>query len=200
MATSDVNRLMDNLRVRLPGAVDDALRLEIFNTLNDFFQDTNIWYEDIDLSVTTDTKMYDIAPSSPASIVRLLGLVDQYERPITGFMDVPGELILRDTPSAATTYTARVTLTVNDPVDRENYPIFPMWVLNKYQNDIIDGVLGRMMSQIAKPYSNPKMAAEHKRAFRSAIGFAREEANRRNVYRGQRWQFPQGFSRRKTFR
>lgn len=200
MAVADINRLMDNLRIRLPGALDDVLRMEAFNALNDFFQDSNIWYEDIDFLTITDTQNYLLTPSSPASIVRLMGVVDQNEQPISGFMDTLGELVLQDKPIGGYTYTARVSLTVNDPLDREGYPVFPMWVLNKYQNDIIDGVLGRMMSQAAKPYSNPQLAIFHTRKFSAAIAFARVEANRHNIYRGQRWQFPQGFSRRKASR
>lgn len=199
MASLEVNRLMDNLRIQLPGAIDDVLRLEVFNTLNDFFQDTNIWFEDIDFDVVANQQVYELISSGPSAIVRLLAVVDDAERYITAFMDTPGEIQLRDSPTTPATYTARVALTINDPLDREGNPVFPMWVLNKYQNDIIDGVLGRMMAQPAKPYSNAQLAVLHARKFAAAIGFARKETNRRNVYRGQRWQFPQGFNRRKAF-
>ena len=184
----------------MPGAIDDAVRLEVFNALNDFFQDTNIWYEDIDIDVVAGQQTYDLISSGLSSIVRLLGVVDAAERPVTAYMDTPGELQLRDNPITPTTYTARVSLTINDPLDREGNPVFPMWVLNKYQNDIIDGVLGRMMDHPAKPYSNPKQSLIHARKFRLAIAFARQEINRRNVYRAQRWQFPQSFTGRKRVR
>ena len=190
---------MDNLRVRLPGALDDTLLMEVFNALNDFFQDTNIWYEDIEFMVSAGVQDYLILANGPSSIVRLLGVVDGDQRTVAAYMDTPGEILLRDKPTVGgATFTARVSLTVNDPMTREGYPVFPAWVLNKYQNDIIDGVMGRMMMQPSKPYSNAKLALFHSRAFRSAIAYARQEANRRNVYRGQRWQFPQGFSRRKS--
>jgi hypothetical protein len=200
MATLDVNRLMDNLRVRLPGAVDDALRMEIFNALNDFFQDTNIWFEDIEFETIAGEKNYNLFATSPSAIVRLINVTDNRGFVVGAYMDTPGELQLANEPINAQTYVARVTLTINDPLDREGNPVFPMWVLNKYQNDIVDGVLGRMMAQPAKPYSNSQLAVLHARKFSSAIAFARQEANRRNVYRGQRWAFPQSFSRLKTIR
>lgn len=201
MATADVNRLMDNLRISLPGAIDDALRMEVFNTLNDFFQGTNIWREDIEVEVAAGETHYEILPSGPANIVRLIGVIDHNKLPAKAVLDlITGELALAEAPSQSATYTAQVVLTVNDPLDREGYPVFPMWVLNLYQNDIISGVLGRMMSQPAKPYSNVQLAVAHSRAFNSAIATARMEANRRFTYRAQAWQFPQGFSRRKTFR
>jgi hypothetical protein len=199
LASLDVNRLLDNLRIQLPGAIDDVLRLEIFNALKDFFQDTNIWYEDIDFDVVANEQTYDLIATGSSAIVRLLGVVNDAERSVVAFMDTPGELQLRDNPTTPATYTARVALTINDPLDREGNPVFPMWILNKYQNDIINGVLSRMMAQPAKPYSNAQLAFFYARKFSSAIGFARQEANRRNVYRGQRWQFPQGFNRRKAF-
>jgi hypothetical protein len=75
-----------------------------------------------------------------------------------------------------------------------------MWVLNLYMNDVINGVLGRMMGQTAKPYSNAQLSVLHARKFSSAIAFARQEANRRNIYRGQVWRYPQGFNRYKSIR
>lgn len=201
MATADVNRLMDNLRISLPGAVDAALRLEVFNALNDFFQGSNIWREDIEVPITAGVTNYEITPTGPAVIVRLIGVIDSNKLPVKAVLDlITGELALASAPSQTDTYTAQVVLTVNDPLDREGYPVFPMWVLNLYQNDIISGVLGRMMMQPAKPYSNLPLAAAYTRSFQSAISAARAEANRRFTYRAQAWQFPQGFSRRKTFR
>lgn len=198
MATTDVNRLMDNLRVHLPGAIDDAIKLEVYNVLNDFFQDSNIWFEDVEFDVNTTDKIYTVTTNN-GSIVRLMGVIDNRDMPVAAFMDTPGEVELRDKPSQIATYTVRFALTVNG-VGKEGYPSFPMWVLNKYMNDIIDGVLGRMMAQTAKPYSNAQLSVLHARKFSSAIAFARQEANRQNIYRGQVWRYPQGFNRYKSIR
>lgn len=198
MASAEINRLMDNLRVRLPGAIDDAIKLEVYNTINDFFQDSNIWFEDIEFDVNSTDDTYTVTTNSGA-IVRLMGVADNNYRPVRAGMDTPGEVQLYSKPSQPHIYTARMALTVNG-VNKEGYPVFPMWVLNKYMNDVIDGVLGRMMAQQAKPYSNAQLALVHTRKFSAAVALARVEANRRNVYRGQNWAFPQGWSRRKSFR
>lgn len=200
MTDVTITRLMNNLRIALPGAIDDAIKLEVYNALNDFFQDSNIWTEDISIPVVAGQTSYVITPAETASITRLMGLVDGNQITVACSMDTPGTVVLWTTPSTSDTYTAKVSLTINDPLDGDNYPTFPYWVLNKYQNDIIDGVLGRMMAQPAKPYSNIQLAAFHTRAFRNAIANARQEANRRNIYRGQRWQFPQTFNRNKARR
>lgn len=201
MATTDITRLMNNLRISLPGAIDDALKIEVFNVLNDFFQGSNIWREDIEVPVTSGVTSYELTPAGPASIVRLMRVIDENELPVNAvFNIVTGDMDLAFSPSKDATYVAQVTLTVNDPLDREDFPLFPMWVLNLYQNDIISGVLGRMMAQPAKPYSNTQLAAFHSRNFQSAISAARAEANRGFTYGAQRWRFPQGFNRYKARR
>ena len=192
----DLSRLMDNLRIRLTGALDTVLKLELFSALNDFFQNSNCWYEDVDFQVTAGVTAYTVTPSSVAATVRLLGLVNSAEQSVAAVLALPDTLTLVNAPSKTDTFTARIALTVDDPVTRDEFPNFPGWVLNKYNNDIQNGVLGRMMTQIAKPYTNERMAIYHTRAFRNAIAFAKVEAMHQNVYRGQNWKFPQTFARR----
>lgn len=206
MANADMNRLMDNARVKLPGALDSAIQLELFSTLNEFFQETNIWYEYIEFDVTPtndtylqnpDAYTYELTPLEGGVINRLIGVVDASGFPQAAIMPTPGYVILRFSPNMAQTYTARVTKTVVDPVTRDGYPVFPDWIMSKYGNDILDGVLGRMMGQVAKPYSSPQIATVHLRNFKQAINKARAEAMHGNVYRGQNWYFPQSFNRRR---
>lgn len=206
MANADMNRLMDNARIKLPGALDNAIQLELFAVLNEFFQDTNIWYEDITFDVVPTpytylenpgSYTYTVVPLEGGVINRLMGVVDSNSFAQRASMPTPGAIILDYSPNQADTYTARVAKTVTDPVSREGYPQFPDWVMNKYGSDILDGVLGRMMGQVAKPYSSPQLSLLHSRKFQQAINKARAEAMHGNVYRGQRWRFPQTFSRRR---
>lgn len=206
MANADMNRLMDNARIKLPGALDNAIQIELFATLNEFFQESNIWYEDVTFDVTPtdetyfqnpDAYTYELSVLDGGVINRLIGVIDSNGFAKKATMPVPGQVILSFSPTSADTYTARVTKTITDPVTREGYPLFPDWVLNKYGNDILDGVLGRMMGQIAKPYSSPQIATVHLRNFKQGINKARAEAMHGNVYRGQNWRFPQSFARRR---
>ena len=203
MANADMNRLMDNARIKLPGALDNAIQIELFSVLNEFFQETNIWYEDIDFDVSVtsqsyfenpDAYTYQILPLEGGTINRLIGVVNSSGFAQRASMPTPGFVILAYSPNTAETYTARVTKTITDPVTREGYPVFPAWILSKYGNDILDGLLGRMMGQIAKPYSSPQIAAVHLRNFKQAINKARAEVMHGNVYRGQNWRFPQSFA------
>lgn len=194
----NLSRLFDNLRIRLPGVIDDVLKLELFSVLNEFFQDTNAWYEDIPFAVTSGVTTYPITPSTPAKIVRLQGVVNSDEVSVHATMPGDDEITLRWAPTQADTYTARVTLTVNDPLTRDGYPEYPDWALSLYFDEIMDGVLGRAMSQAAKPYANERMAIYHMRRFRSGVARAKVEAQHQYLYRGQTWKFPQTFARRRV--
>lgn len=201
MASADINRIMDNLRVRLPGAIDDTIRLELFNALNEFFQGSNLWQEEIELNITAGTTNYDLSPSTNARVVRLMGLRNSNDLPVRGAIDIKtDELELFETPTQATSFYATVALTIKDPVNSEGFPVVPAWIVGIYQPVIIDGTLSRLMSQPAKPYTNNQLAIVHERRFLSAIGLARAEAQRRYSYGAQSWRFPQSFNRRKTYR
>ncbi|MGI9136759.1 MAG: hypothetical protein ACR2JS_06840 [Candidatus Nanopelagicales bacterium] len=207
MANADVNRLMDNARIKLPGALDNVLKLEFFALMNEFFQNTSCWLENIQFAVqpTTLTHLqdpdaftYDIVPDGGA-IVRLMFLQNSQGFQQQASMGTPGELVLKYSPNVADTYTATVAKTVTDPTTREGYPEFPDWVLNKYGNEILDGLLGRMMSQVAKPYSSPQLAGYHTKKFQAGVQRAYVETLHGNVYRAQNWSFPQTFARRRRY-
>lgn len=193
MANADFNRLMDQLRIRLPGALDGTLQLELFSVMNEFFQNSSCWTEDIAFEVRPSEKTYYIFPVANAAINRLMSLSSASGLAVVAQMPEPGTIELYNAPSQVETYTANVALTVTDPVDREGFPEFPDWFLSKYGNDILDGVLGHMMSQLAKPYSQPQLAQYHLRRFAQATNRAGVEAIHGNVYRGQRWSFPRTF-------
>lgn len=196
--SADLNRLMDNCRIRLPGVVDDTLKLEFYSVLNEFFQDSNSWNEDITFTVTSGVTEYPITPSGVSKIVRLIGVVNSDERYVGAVMPEQDTITLLTTPSKTEAYIARVALTVDDPLDAYGYPEYPDWALSLYFDEIMDGVLGRSMSQVAKPYSNERMAIYHTRRFRSGVARAKVEWQHKYVYRGQNWFFPQAFARRRS--
>jgi hypothetical protein len=208
MASPDINRLMDNARVKLPGALDSMLQIELFSVMKEFFEGSNIWEEDIPFSVTPtslsrvtnpEAYTYDILPTE-GMIIRLLGITDGDGFPQHGEMPIPGAVILTHSPNVAGTYTAKVSKSVTDPVTRQGYPIFPAWVLERYFNEILSGLLGAMMGQIAKPYSSPQMAQYHLRKFSQGIARANNEHAHANIMGGQRWRYPQSFTTRRNRR
>jgi hypothetical protein len=205
MANADMNRLMDNVRIKTPGAIDTVINLELFNVLNDFFQNSDIWTEEITIDVVPSAQTYfenpdpftfEILPLEGGVINRLKGVRDASGQPWAATMATPGVVILSQLPSDAATFTVVVAKTVTDPVRKDGTPECPDWVINKYGNGLQKGVIGNLQAQIAKPYSSPAMALANLRAFGQTTSQAKTEALHANVYGGQTWRFPQGFASR----
>lgn len=188
-----LDRVVNNVATHLPGAVTSVIQLELFNVLNDFFSTSNIWQEEIPFTVRAADAVpttYYIEQESVSSIVRLLYIIDGNKLPVAGVMATPGEIVLSQSPSQDGTLTATVALTTSDPVGSDGFPEFPDWIVNKYCTGIIDGVIGRMMAQPAKPYTNLQLASVRTRSFRSCVSDAKAEALHKNVNNAQSWVFP----------
>ncbi len=198
------DRLIKNARVSLPGSLDDAILLELFNVLDQFYRESNIWMENVPFSAFSGDPpgtIYYIEPESVSTIVRLISVVNVDGFNQRAFMSIPGEVTFVSPPpdhepAKDYTYTAQVVLSIIDPMQRNGYPEFPEWTLEKYSTGILNGLLGRMMAQPAKPYTNLQLAALHLNAFRRTISIASTESIHRNVGNAQAWMFPQQFSTR----
>ena len=188
--TPELQRLMDNVRVNAPGVIDASIKLELFNTMNTFFRETNIWQEEIDFLTETDVRSYDIVPTGVATINRPMYTKNADNVPVSSTMPVPGTVVLAFDPAGDETLTAVVALTVSDPTTRDEYPEYPDWVLVKHYQTMLAGTLSALFAQIAKPYSNERMAIYNGRKFRAGMSQARVEGQHGHLYRGQNWAFP----------
>lgn len=200
MPGTEMDRLLDQARIRLPGAVDAAIIPELTSVLREFFSGSNVWREEITFPVFAtssnifldpDDFAYDLVPSEGA-ILRLLGVRTASGTGIHARMPVPGTVLLSVSPSSDTDYIAAVVLTVAPPAP-STVPTAPEWVVERHHDVLLDGLLGRMMSQLAKPYSSPSIAAVHLRRFKRGTAEAKVEANRGNVYAAPSWRFPGAF-------
>lgn len=202
MPTADMTRLLDQTRIRVPGVIDSVIRLELFSTLGYFFRESNVWRDVVTFGVTpaagdayTNPAGFTYTATPALGLAhRLMGVTDAAGRPVPADMPSPGTIRLLRNPASAQDYKAYYSLTVVDPVTGDDLPAFPDWVMAKYRDDIQDGLLGRLMSQPAKPYTSPSLAATHLRMFRNAVVKARIESRRDNTFATQRWQFPKGFA------
>jgi hypothetical protein len=66
------DRLMSTLRVRLPGATDAALDLELINVLDRFFRRTNAWRHEDDIKLIENVTDYSITPPENSVMVRVM--------------------------------------------------------------------------------------------------------------------------------
>ena len=205
MPSASMNRLMDNARVRLPGALDNTILAELFSVVNDFCSGSNVWRQQFEFEVLTrasspvtapDDFTYTLYPPTGARIVRLLGVIDEGNVPVRVQLIDPNSVFLDRSPSSDSTYQALAVLTVTDPVTRAGEPMVPDWIVGDFNDVLLDGVLARMMSQAAKPYSSPAMGALHYGMFKKGIADARIAKDSGNVYGQQNWSFPRNFRTR----
>lgn len=192
MAISTVyTRLVANARVRLPGALDDPLKYELFNALDEFLSGSDIWREAIDVPTVAGQSSYYIEPDDAgSSIVRLVSFANVDGIPVGATMAEVGTVVINQVPVDAQVLTATVSLTTSDPTRTDGYPKCPEWILQKYWLGLLDGLLSRMMMQAAKPYSNDKLASYHGLRFIAVTARAATDARTTNLYGGQAWRFP----------
>lgn len=72
MTCAPTDRLLQTLRVSVPGATDDMLKISIFNTMDEFLRRTSAWKYKEDVQLLADTYEYDLAAPSTAALVRVM--------------------------------------------------------------------------------------------------------------------------------
>lgn len=190
---SPFDRLMNTIRPHLPGAIDDAIKQELFLTCDEFFNRSNAWRETIDVTQRADKDTAGFMPFS-GRVKRLMAVQDD-GRVVRGVhISGPETLKFRNKVSADTTYQATFALTVNDPLSRDAFPVVPWHLVESYQDVLISGILARMMSQMNKPYTNLPLATFHLSRFKGGASRARNEANEGETYGSSNWRFPRNFA------
>ncbi len=192
-ATTDAQaRILNGCRVHLPGAIDPAIKYELFNVVDDLCRDARLWREEIEVTVTSGDKIYTVTPTDGV-IVGLMMVTNSGLTPVAGTMSVPGTLELALDPPDDDYIVTVALAPLSSEVDADEFPVIDNWIWQKHYQCLIDGTVSRMMAQVAKPFSNERLAIFHGRRFRNAIAVARTEALRSNTYGGQNWRFPRAF-------
>jgi hypothetical protein len=189
MSAADFTRILNNAMVHLPGSVESAVKLELFNVMDRFFKETDIWREQIPFTTDTDDT-YEVTPTL-GTIVRLIRVFDpDTEVPVIASMETIGDLVIKTIPAVATPYVVEVSLTCIDPVTGSGYPDCPDWIVSRYRDAFTDGLIAKMAAQSKKPYTDAGKVAFHGREFRKAVAGARADTERKNIRSAQAWQFP----------
>jgi len=188
---------MNQARVKLPGASDAGIKGELFDVLHEFFSDSSAWQEAITFDVMPTLQDYALVADG-GQIVRLVGVMDANGIPVPASMPTIGTVLLQNAYDTAQVLTATVAKTVSLPIHRDynNVPQMPIWTLPVWGRTILDGVLGKMMTQVSKSYTNETLGTYHLKRFRDGIAMAKTAMLRRNSFGAQAWQFPQGYRTR----
>jgi hypothetical protein len=185
-----VQRLINNVKIEVPNVGDDVIQLMMFNALKEFLTDSRMWKQDITVTTAVDDDTYTLTPTaSTGAIIELFSVTGASDQNVPATMEVPGTLVLNTDPSAVEALTVKVILTA-ETIDADNIPVMPTGFMTKYEQGLTHGVIGGLMSQPAKPWTNERLAVWHNRKFRNAIATARSEAQHQNLHDGQRWTYP----------
>jgi hypothetical protein len=191
----DLDHLLDQARTKLPGSSEAGLKGELFDVFHEFFNDSDSWAETISVPIIPGSVDYNIVPSS-GQIIRLAGVLDQNQLPISALMPEVGVLHLMSPVNIAQTYSVVVVKNVKFPTDRQSVPDVPEWVLPLYGRTILSGLLGKMKGQPVKSYSDKTGSVFDLAQFKDGIAMAKVATFRRNAIGAQAWGFPQTFRTR----
>lgn len=209
LSTLDVEHSLNTLRIELPGSSDAGIKVVLWNVIKEFLQDSNAWIEQQPLNVISGTQDYSITPLDGGQTIRLVAVLDGFNVAVNATMQNFGTLNVRTkiqvtsvpvtpgTPivlSAQNPWTVFLVKNIALPKTRDDIPICPAFVLQVYSNYIEAGVMGRMMSQKNKSYSDPQLGKEHLMRFKDGVNIARNDAWNQNILGGQRWMYPRQFS------
>ena len=189
IAEPDWERLIESATAKLPGASKAMLKNEVFDVMHEFFNLSSSWLENIAVPVVAGTVDYDLIPAE-GQIIRLVAAVDSNNVPQPAFMPTLGTLHIVYPTNINVTYHAIVVKNVVMPTEKGNIPIAPEWLLPVWGPSILDGLLGRMMGQLSKSYSNPALSLYHLKRFLNAIADARSSTLRNNTFGAQAWNYP----------
>jgi hypothetical protein len=194
------DRIYADVRKDLPSVAQATINQELFRVMDDFTQKTNIWQETLPVAILPNIVSYTLTPTN-GKVNRLIFVYDTAAAgakywPRSGIaMRVPGILTLYYPPNTAANWAAIVAKRTYTPFDVDTgYPIIDDWIVEKYADTIGRGIIARLMLEPQKPYSNPMLAQVNQRAYISGCGEARANDGHANIFNGQNWAYPQGWS------
>ncbi len=197
----DVDNLMNQLRVELLGSSDALLASQMYQVMTEFFNDSSFWTECVPIAALPNTTSYSVTPTE-GQIIRLNGVVHitrDSTNNINGAYFVPclmpevGTVSAQHAPANPESWLADVVLNVSLPTLRGGVPIAPEYTLKQWFLAIKEGILGNMMNQKDKSWSDAKGALYHLSKFRRYINEARSIKLRANTVGASAWRFPQGY-------
>jgi hypothetical protein len=209
-------RLLDAVRTYCIGAQDGIVRMELFSAANEFLQRSDIWNAEVLIGTVVGVFLYQMPYYiEGGQINRLVWLEGQRPGVPPGSADVAvdGQIVTRGparagwlettgsnallrvlySPTNQEMWRAHLALTCVDPTDANGLPTLPDFIVTKYWDYLLSGVVARLCGQPNKPYTNPQLVMFHGRKFMDGINLAKKEARAGFTLGGQRWAFPQTF-------
>jgi hypothetical protein len=190
MALQD--RLFQQLRVSLPGAVDEVITEELWEVLNDICRDGLVWRETLDVTLVAGDIDYSVGVDG-AEIVKVFSVHHETMDINNVIYEFGTVVFVEGVPTATDALTPMKLVVALVPaltpgVDVEAWIPSDLWTL--LHQALLAGVKARMMAHPAKPYSNPQMAVFHLREYRGLKAVEKRRAEVGNRQGAQTWVFP----------
>jgi len=182
-------KLLGQAKVYLIGSSDQQLRVQLFDVLHEFFDQSCCWLEAINFTVIPDTLDYKLHVTE-GRILRLEAVLNQHNLPESAVMPDISTVHFLYPFTNSQPMTAIVVKTVTDPL-RCFPPNIPDWILPKYSQVLLHGLIGGMMMIPAQSYTNPQMAQFYLGKFNDGISGAHVASTKANTVGAQTWMFPQ---------
>jgi hypothetical protein len=177
-----LERLYDNVQSQVPAVGLAAVKMAAWNTVEDFYIRSTSRRETVYWQMAVGISMVDFNPFDETWLVAWVLSFCGIHR---GKVVPPGELWDLDYPSGARKGTVLLAL---KPVSFDANLPPELW--STWFETILDGTLGRLYAQPAKPYTSPQLAQYHMNAFNAGVKRARDTAQRGNTDGPGRWAFP----------
>jgi hypothetical protein len=181
-ANPDVNRVIENVLAVVPAVTPTNTRLCLFNALEEFALRGVYFRETVNWTMAIGVTSVDFNPfSADMSVCWILQQTGLYR----WIINPPAEMVDLNPPTMVRTGEAIVALK-----PRALDVNFPPHLWTQWFETILDGTLGRLYAQPAKPWSNPQLAQYHGSRFRMGFNRARDIAARGYSNQHHTWAFP----------
>jgi hypothetical protein len=190
MAYTD--RILATLRTELPGATDEQIKLKLWEVINVACRDGWIWRETITVPLVQGDTTYSPTPSG-TEIVQAIS-IDHETLDMTDSVYEWGVLTLGTAPtagdvSAGDLFMVAVLAPALDSGD-DMEALLPTDMWSKHHELLKNGVIGYMMQQVNRPWSNFQLGTLYRRAFNVRLAEDRRAVDTGNIQGGQRWLYP----------
>ena len=190
MALSD--RLVNEVQFKCPGSTINAIRMEVWNVLDDFCREALAWRETVSITLAPDVLTYTPIAPTGTEIVRAFTV----DHPTLNIQDATYEFdtlqldIAPTVEDAASPLNLVCALTPAIDVGSDIENLIPVDLWSKHHRMFVKGVMALMLAQPAKPYANQPLAAFNWRAYLSDRNVAKRGAETADIRGAQLWSFP----------
>ncbi len=188
-----IEKLMTNARHKLVGSIDGAIKLELFNVVDEFCRRSDANRYAAPIPIVAGTVAYTV--TFPHEVVirvfnvnhEFLDTHDSYYDPDSGLLAFKNEPTAHDA-----LYPAYLNVSLAPKAEAVENPDDWMPELNwqRYYNTLLWGLLGAMHGQPAKPYYSEKLATYYTKKFRNGMNTAKALASVGNAPNASSWRFP----------